>query len=304
LSSTTTTPVVGVEHAPSVARSRFGAFLELTKPRLSALVVVTAGAGYLLAARGAADWWRFAATLLGTALLAGGASAFNMWLEVGPDGRMARTRGRPLPSGRLRSRSVFLFALLVSALGFVVLLRQCGGLAAGLGLATLLVYVLLYTPLKRVTTLCTTVGAVVGALPPVLGWAAAAGRVEWGGLVLGAILFMWQIPHFLAIAWLYREEYAKSGFKMLPVVDPGGRITVVMTVLYSAALIPVTLAAATIRDTGWLYLLGAVALGAILLAASVRLARERSREAARRLFLVTLAHLPLLLLLLAFDPTG
>lgn len=288
--------------APARPASRLGALAELTKLRLSALVVVTALTG--CAAAGSTDGMLLLFVSLGTGLLAGGASAMNQLLEREFDARMDRTRDRPLPAGRISPAAALAIALALAALGFLVLARAAGLLTAGLGLLTFAVYVLIYTPLKRVTTLCTAVGAVVGAIPPVMGYTAAAGRIDGGALVLAAILFVWQVPHFLAIAWLYREDYAKSGFRMLPVVDPDGRSTFAMVLLYSLALTPVSLAAATALSTGWLYPLGALALSGWFAALAWRLYRERTREAARRLFLASLAWLPLVLGLLVLDPTA
>jgi protoheme IX farnesyltransferase len=276
---------------------------ELVKPRLSALVVVTASMGYLLGAGGLADSFTLFVTALGTFLLAGGACGMNHALEVAPDGRMRRTRNRPLPAGRLARGPVLLFSLSLSGIGAAMLFARAGALTGWLGVASFLVYVVVYTPLKRVTTLNTVVGAIVGALPPMMGWAAATGGLESGAWVLGALLFVWQIPHFLAIAWMYRGDYARGGFRMLPVADPGGRSTAAMVVLYGLALIPVSLAAAPIRPTGWLYPVAALALGAAFLLLGVRFYRERTVAAARSVFLASIVYLPVLFLLMVFDPT-
>jgi protoheme IX farnesyltransferase len=284
-------------------RSSAGVWTELAKPRLSALVVVTTAVGYLLAAGAAFDKLGFSLTVLGTGLLAAGASALNQWWEVPWDGRMLRTRDRPLPSGRIRMAAGLAFGLLLAAVG-IGLLTRVNGLTAWLGTATLAIYVLLYTPLKRRTTLCTVIGAVTGAIPPVMGWTAATGSIDAGAWVLFAILFVWQIPHFLAIAWLYREDYERGGFRMLPVVDPEGTTTFGMVVLYSMALLPVSLSATLVGLGGWLYPIGALLLGFGLLTLGVRLRRERTADAARRLFLATITYLPLLLALLVLDPTA
>jgi protoheme IX farnesyltransferase len=217
---------------------------------------------------------------------------------------MRRTRGRPLPSGRLSAPAAGVFAGGLAAVGLALLAAASGPLCAWLGALSFVVYVAVYTPLKKVTTLCTPVGAVVGALPPLMGWAAATGRIDGGALVLAALLFVWQIPHFLAIAWLYREDYAAGGFRMLPIDDPAGDRTSAMVLLYAGALLPVSLSAVPTMATGWLYPAGAVALGGGFLLLAWRFARERSAPAARRVFLASLAYLPLLLALLAFDPTA
>jgi protoheme IX farnesyltransferase len=278
-------------------------YVELAKFRLTGLVVVTAGTGFLLASEGAVKGFVLLGVVLGTALLSGGASALNQVLEVAADARMPRTMNRPLPAGRVGMTHALLFGLLTGVAGFLLLAASGGMLAAGLGVLTFAIYVGVYTPLKRVTTLCTPVGAVVGAIPPVIGWTAAAGQIEAGAIVLAAILFVWQIPHFLAIAWLYRDDYAKGGFKMLPLGDPGGRTTFTMVLLYSLALLPVTLVAAAVCPTGWLFPLGAAVLGIGFSWLAVRLYRERTRAAARTLFLASLLYLPLLLALLVLDPT-
>lgn len=287
----------------STSRSRAADLLELMKPRLSALVVLTTAMGYLLAASGPIDGWRLVLTVAGTFLLSAGACALNHVMEIDADARMERTRDRPLPTGRMSRATAAGFSLLLLATGLGILIGGSGALTAWLGVLSALIYVLLYTPLKRVTTLNTVVGALVGALPPMMGWAAATGRLEPGAFLLGGILFVWQIPHFLAIAWMYREDYSRSGFRMLPVADANGDVTARMVVLYSLALIPVSLAAGLIGPVGWLYPLGALALGAGFVYFSVRLQRERSRAAARRVFLASLLYLPVLFLLLAFDPT-
>ncbi len=284
------------------ATSLAAALLELTKPRLTALVVLTAAAGFGLAGGGGLA--PLSALCLGTALLAGGAGAANQWLETAADARMRRTRGRPLPSGRLPSAAAGAFAGALAAAGLALLAAASGPLSAWLGALSFVVYVAVYTPLKKVTTLCTPVGAVVGALPPLMGWAAATGRIDGGGLVLAALLFVWQIPHFLAIAWLYREDYAAGGFRMLPLDDASGDRTSAMVLLYAGALLPVSLSAVPTMATGWLYPAGAVALGGGFLLLAWRFARERSAPAARRLFLASLVYLPLVLALLALDPTS
>ncbi len=299
--STTTSPQTlrRTEAGLSLLRT----YVELSKLRLTGLVVVTAGTGYLLAGAGDKSGLALLAVVLGTALLSGGAAALNQVFEIAADARMPRTANRPLPAGRITAAHALAFGVFTGVAGFLLLLALGGSLAAGLGALTYVVYAFVYTPLKKVTTLCTPVGAAVGAIPPVIGWTAATGRIEAGAIVLAAILFTWQIPHFLAIAWLYRDDYALSGFKMLPLDDPGGRTTFAMVLLYSLALLPVTLVAAAVCFTGWLYPVGAILLGAGFAWLAVRLHRERTRAAARALFLSSLAYLPLLLLLLIFDST-
>jgi heme o synthase len=270
-------------------------YLELGKIRLSSLVVITAGVGFVLGAETVVEWGRLLLTLIGVGLAAIGANALNEWVEIARDARMRRTRGRPLPQGRLSPGQALAFGCLTGVLGPLCLAVCVNVQAAALSLATLLIYVLLYTPLKVRTPANTLVGAVVGALPPVIGWSAATGGIGAGGWILAGILFIWQIPHFLALAWLYRDDYARGGFRMLPSVDPHGSLTGVLVVVYCLALVPLTVALTLVGVTGWWYGAGAVALGVSLLALSIRLERERSDRAARRLFLASVIYLPLLL---------
>jgi heme o synthase len=286
--------------ALAASPTRVGDFLELTKPRITTLVVITAGVGYAVGAPRGLDPVAFVALLIGTALVAGGASALNQYWEREADARMERTRLRPIPAGRMAPPEALAFGLAVAGAG-LVLLATINGLTATLGLAALASYVLAYTPLKRITSLCTVVGAIPGALPPLMGWAAARGSVDAGGWALFGVLFLWQLPHFLAIGWIYREDYARGGFPMLTVLDGDGRSTARQMMLYSAALIPVTLAAGALASAGIGYLSGALALGLVFFAASTRFAWKRSVAAARVLFLVSILYLPALLGLLVFD---
>jgi protoheme IX farnesyltransferase len=286
--------------ALAVSPTRVGDFLEMTKPRITTLVVVTAGVGYAVGAPRGVDPAALAGLLMGTALVAGGASALNQYWEREADARMERTRLRPIPAGRVAPLEALAFGLAVSGAG-LVLLATINGLTALLGLAALASYVLAYTPLKRITSLCTVVGAIPGALPPVMGWAAARGTVDAGAWALFGVLFLWQLPHFLAIGWIFREDYARGGFPMLTVVDGDGRSTARQMMLYSAALVPVTLAAGVLASAGTGYLWGALALGLVFFGASTRFAWKRSVGAARGLFLVSILYLPALLGLLVFD---
>jgi len=288
---------------PIESGARWTTYGELTKPRLTALVLATTGFGYLLGAAGSTDGWRLALAIVGTALVGGGANGLNQWWESAPDARMRRTRDRPFPSGRLSARGGFVFSVVITLLGLCALFGFVNPLAGGLALLSWAVYLLLYTPMKPRSTLNTIVGAVSGALPPVIGWAAATGSIDPPALVLFAILFVWQIPHFLAIAWIYREDYEGGGFRMLPVVDRGGRATFRIVVVYCVVLLPVTYAAALVGISGWIYLAGSTVLGLVLLVAALRLYRDRSVGAARGLFRTTLVYLPALLLLMLLDPT-
>jgi len=279
-------------------------YMELTKPRLASLVVITTVVGYLVAASGVIHWGTLLCTALGTALVAGGANVLNQWWESRWDAMMQRTQGRPLPSQRVRPRRAILFGVGIAWVGCALLAWTVNVLSAALAAATLLIYLLAYTPLKRRTTLCTLVGAVVGAVPPMIGWAAATGRIHAGAWVLFVLMFIWQIPHFLAIAWMYRQDYERAGFRMLPVVDPTGRATCGILVVYCLALLPVSAAVAMVGLSGWLYLAGAMVMGAGMLVLAGRLHQERSIGAARTVFLASIAYLPLLLALMVMDPTS
>ncbi len=288
--------------AVAVRSGALADYVELTKPRITLMVMFTALLGYLLA--GAPGAWSAPAlvsALVGTGLVAAGASALNMVLERDSDARMLRTRLRPLPAGRLRPIEATGFGLLLALAGLLQLLYFSGALAAQVAFVTWASYVFVYTPLKSRTSLATIVGAVPGALPPVIGWAAAGGTLDGGAWVLFAILFLWQIPHFLAIAWLYRDDYERGGFPMLPVIDRDGRLTGRQAVLHSLALLLVSLAPGATGMAGPWAFWGAAACGLALCAVALRLALRRSLPAARLLFLASLVYLPALSLLLLLD---
>ena len=281
------------------AAARVNDFGELAKPRITFLVVLTAAVGYAVGP-GHFDAPVFFALVLGTALLSGGASALNQYREADTDALMDRTRNRPVPAGRMAPADARTFGLVLCGFG-AVLLAAANPLSAALGLAALGIYVLVYTPMKRRSSLCTVVGAVPGALPPLMGWAASRGTLDAGGWALFAVLFLWQLPHFLAIGWMYRDDYARGGFPMLTVTDRDGSSTGRQMVLYSAALIPATLFAGALCSSGRGYLWSALALGLAFLGCSVRFALTKSRGAARTLFLVSILYLPILLGLMVFD---
>jgi protoheme IX farnesyltransferase len=284
-----------------LARASAADWLELTKPRITLLVVFTALVGFVTSAP--APRWSvlLLAALAGTGLVAAGASALNQVLERATDARMNRTRNRPIPAGRIRPAEATLVGALLTGAGLALLAALCGPLAALVAFATWASYLFLYTPLKRRTHLATLVGAVPGALPPVIGWAAASGRLEPGAFILFAIVFLWQIPHFLAIAWLYRDDYERGGLQVLPVIDREGVLTGRQAVIHSVALLVVSLAPVAAGLGGTLYLAGAVVLGVALTLAALRFARARDLGAARFLFLASVLYLPALtsLLLLA-----
>lgn len=281
--------------------ARAGAFVELTKPRITQLVVLTAAAGFVLAARQGLDSVLLANTLLGTALVAAGTNALNQVWERDLDALMARTRRRPLPAGRLSLVAALTFGAAIAVGGIVYLRLTVGAVTAVLATLTLVSYVFIYTPLKRRTPLNTLIGAVPGALPIVGGWTAAGGSIDSAALALFGIVFLWQLPHFLALAWLYREDYARAGFHMLGARDPDGRGTGRHAAVFASVLLPVSLMPTALGVTGSVYFWGAAVLGLGLIAASAALATGRSRTWARRLFATSVAYLPLLLVFMAVD---
>jgi protoheme IX farnesyltransferase len=271
---------------------------ELVKARLSLLVLSTTLVGYLLGqGKGPVSWFALVATLVGTAMSACGAAALNQWWERDVDLLMKRTRNRPLPAGRMHPTDALLFGILFSVFG-VAILALVNTLAAALSAATIIVYVLIYTPLKRISAINTLVGAIPGALPPLIGWIAAAGEPSLPGWVLFAILWFWQMPHFLAIAWMYREEYAGAGFIFLTGGDEQGIATSRQILLYTACLMVVTVAPAIIGLNNVWYLVGSFLLGLGFLVLGMRFAWTRTRGAARQLFFGSIIYLPLLLALL------
>ncbi len=281
-------------------RQRLSDFVALTKPRITFLVVLTTLVGFVAAAAGALDPALLARTLAGTALVAGAASALNQWAERDADARMRRTVRRPLPAGRLLARDSVVYGVALAAGGIVYLALTVGTLASALAAATAASYLLVYTPLKRVTSLATVVGAVPGAIPPMIGWAAARGRLDAGAWVLFLILFFWQMPHFLALAALYRRDYARAGFRVLSVVDPGGASTGRQSLVYALALLPVSLMPAFLGMAGPLYFFGALALGLGFLFYASRLAlRPAAQAQAAGLFHYSLLYLPALCTLMA-----
>ncbi len=282
-------------------RSRAGDYVTLAKPRLNLLVVASALAGFVMAGGDTTDTWRVLAMVIGTGLVAGGASAFNQIIEREPDRLMRRTRLRPMPDGRLNVRDARLFAFALSAAGVIVLTFGANRLSAAVALVTLLTYALVYTPLKKLSSFATVIGAIPGALPPVIGWAAARGTLSQGAWVLFGIVFLWQLPHFLAIAWVHREDYARAGFLMLPVIEPDGRSTARQAVLYSAALLPLSLAPTLIGMTGTVYFAGALVLTLLFLGLAIRFGLTRSLPDARRLFFASITYLPLLWVLMIAD---
>jgi len=289
------------EPTKGAAMSLLADYLELAKARLGALVVLTALVGYVLGAHGEVSLWVLLATVTGTGLSAFGANILNQWWEVGRDRRMLRTRGRPLPSGRVSRRFAAIWGVLTAIIGILVLALGTNRITTLLSLFVILLYVLVYTPLKVHTPLNTVVGAVCGAVPPMMGWAAATGGLDTGAWILGGILFVWQMPHFLALSWLYREDYARGGFKMLPAVDPEGHVTGRLAFVYAAALLPITAVLSVIGVTGGVFLVASQVVGFGFVALSWIFLRSRSEGAARRLFLASILYLPIVLGLMVTD---
>ena len=275
-------------------------FLALTKPNIVALILATVAAGFYLGSNGPLAVGTLLHTLVGSALVAGGSNALNQILERRIDARMRRTRQRPLPAGRLAPGASAVFAWGLGLVGVAYLLVFTNAIVAALAAATLVSYVFLYTPLKRHSSLNTLVGAVPGALPIVGGWAAARHDLALVAWALFGIVFLWQLPHFLALAWLYREDYARGGLRMLSVTD-GADATFRQALLYSVALLPVSLVPSLLGATGPVYFLGAAALALWLIAATAGVAADHAPKKARRLFLVTIVYLPAILVLMVAD---
>jgi len=288
--------------ATSVAdKGRVSVFSELIKARLTFLVLLTTLVGFYVGYRGTMDLVLMIHTLLGTGLIAAGAAALNQLLEQKHDARMRRTEDRPLPSGRLHPDTVLIFGGLCSVAGLAYLAFAVNLLTSLLGAITLVSYLFVYTPLKRVTSLNTAVGAIPGALPPLMGWTAARGEINAEGWSLFAILFFWQLPHFLAIAWIYRDDYARAGFKMLPVFDPDGQRTGRQAVSHTLGLLPVSLCPFLFQLAGVAYLAGALLLSMAFLWHAIQFSRELTLQRARRLFYASILYLPLLLGLMVWD---
>jgi len=269
-------------------------YVALTKPRLNLLVVATSAAGYYLGSPTLPSVWPMVLPVVGTTLVAAGSAALNQVLERDTDALMRRTRMRPLPDGRISSEEARRFGLLLSALGVLILAFAANALSALLAVVTLVVYVVVYTPMKRRSDVATLVGAVPGALPPLIGWAASRGTLSAGGWALFAIVFLWQIPHFMAIAWLYRDDYGRAGFPMLPVVDPHGRRAGRQALMYSLALLPASLVPAVLGVSGNAYFWLALVLGATMVGLSWWFAAARHERSAYALFIGSIVYLPLI----------
>ena len=280
--------------AVPLSASRIADFISLTKPRLNSLVVVTAGLGFYLGTTGPLRWWGLVHTVVGSALVAGAAAAFNQIAERDLDQSMDRTRVRPLPSGRVHPDEARRFALVLAVVGVVQLALFTNVIAAGVALATLLSYVVVYTPLKRRTHWAALVGAVPGALPPVIGWAAARDALTVEGWTLFAIVLVWQLPHFHALSWLYRDDFERAGFPVLAVIDDSGTRTSRHALVYTLALFPVSLTPAAVGLAGTTYAIGALAVNIVFVLVTVRFAIDPTSAHARTVFRTSLVYLPLL----------
>ncbi len=279
-------------------------YVELTKPRITWLILMSTGIGYFFGLRG--DWNPLILlhTLLGTALIASGTATLNQWYEREADAKMRRTSMRPIPSGRVSAGRALWFGMGLSVAGFIELALGVNILTATLGFVTLASYLFLYTPMKKWSPVSTTVGAFPGAMPPLIGYAAASGTLTAEAWVLYLILFLWQFPHFLAIAWMYREDYARGGIMMLPVVEPEGSSTAGLVLFYSLALLPVSLAPTLLSMTGGIYFAGALAASSLYFYTGIRVALERTARRARQVLLASVIYLPFLYGLMVLDKRG
>lgn len=302
-------PAVAASHTEGEVRlTWFQAHMELGKVRLSAMVVFTTALGYVVASKmnpfEGMNWTRLFWTCLGTFLAAVGAAAFNQAIEARRDARMMRTRKRPLPLGVLSRTYAATFGLVVCISGVAILCPTSNSLTAFLAILNILLYAVIYTPLKPVSTTNTLVGAVVGGIPPMMGWAAATGGLSAGAWVLGAILFVWQIPHFLALSWMYREDYARGGFRMLPVIDPHGKLTGLLALLYSMLLVPLCLLMVRLGHAGFGFAIVSLLLTGGLIACAIRFCQTHTNGDARRLFLGSIVYLPVLTMVLMMMAQG
>ena len=284
-------------------RSTFQAYLELTKPRIMTLVLVTTTLGFYLGGKGIHDWMLLFNLLLGASCVCAGSGVLNHYLERDIDCKMMRTKNRPIPMGLVSASNALSFGMILILLGLIVLYARVNLLTAFLSLLTAFLYILVYTPMKRISWLNTTIGSIPGAIPPMGGWAAATGNLDWGAWILFAILFIWQHPHFYAIAWMFKDDYKRAGFKMLPVVEPDGQSTFHQIFWYSLALIPISLLPTLAGMSGAIYFTGALLAGLGLFYVSRNLIRSHTNADAHKLLKATVFYLPLLLILIVLDVT-
>ncbi len=290
---------IGLGTIGILGRSKFVDYLALTKFRLMLLVLITVGIGFYLAS--GSGTLLFLNVLLGVACVGSGANALNQWIERGYDAQMKRTRHRPLPSGGLHPHEALIFGLIISAVGMIYLTVTVNLLTTLLGIASWASYLFLYTPLKRRTVLNTWVGAIPGALPPLMGWTAARGTLDWQALSLFAILYLWQLPHFFAVSWMYREDYKRGGFRMLSLDDPSGLKTGIQMILNTSLLLLASLSLLYISQTGILYMISAFVLGMMFLAITLRFFKQRTIVNARVVFFASIIYFPLLWLAMVLD---
>ena len=295
--------IIAEINEPKIAgiREKVAAYIELTKPRIAFMLVLTTAAGFYLGTKGQMDWVLFANSLIAITLLAFGVATLNQYWERETDQLMERTASRPLPTKRVSPVEALVFGLLLCVSAELYLLLAVNTLTAILGLVVIIGYVLVYTPLKTLTSASTAIGALPGALPPLMGWTAAANDITMAAWALFAMQFLWQFPHFFAIAWMYRDEYKKAGIWMLPVVDPEGKLTARQIVMFAIMLLPVSLAPFFFGLSGQIFLIGAAILGIWFLWESIQSARAKTKERAKRLLLVSVIYLPLLFILMVAD---
>ena len=294
--------IVEIQETKAIGlKEKLSAYFELTKPRIAFMLTLTAAAGFYLGSDKGFNWMLFANSMFSITILAFGVATLNQYIERTTDALMERTAKRPLPSGRLSANEALIFGILLTIFSEIYLAFFVNGLTAILGLVVIVGYVFLYTPLKTKTSASTAIGALPGALPPLMGFTAAANEITLSAWILFAMLFLWQFPHFLAIAWMYREQYAKAGILMLPVVEPEGKLTARQIVMFTILLIPVSLAPYFFGFAGLIYLIGAIILGAWFLYASIQTARAKTIPQARKLLLVSVLYLPLIFGLLVFN---
>lgn len=288
---------------PKTARLREKAlaYIELTKPRIAFMLVLTSAAGFYLATKGGFDAVLFVHSMIAITLLAFGVATLNQYWESETDKLMDRTANRPVPTGKVGGIEALVFGSLQCLIAEIYLFFLVNPLTAILGVIVIVGYVLVYTPLKTRTSASTAIGAIPGALPPLMGWTAAANEISLGAWALFAMQFLWQFPHFFAIAWMYKEEYAKAGILMLPVVEPNGKLTARQIVLFALMLLPVSLAPFFLGISGPIFLVGALLLGLWFFVASIQSARAKTKDKAKRLLLVSVLYLPLLLILMVAD---
>jgi protoheme IX farnesyltransferase len=291
-----------------IAQPEMKDYIELTKPRITWLILMSTGIGYFFGLpagsfrwMGWPSWLSLITTLVGTALIASGSAALNQWYERDSDLMMRRTKTRPIPGGRMLAKRALIFGWAIALAGFLILFFGVNYLSGLLGLITLICYLFVYTPMKQRSSLSTVVGALPGAMPPMIGYAAASGALDSHAWALFAILFVWQFPHFLAIAWMYRDDYSRAGIRMLPVVEPDGKSTSRQIVGYASTLIPVSLFPTLLGMTGKIYVVGALILGCWFLYVGVRVAFDRTVRRARQVLLASVIYLPLIYGLMVLD---